>query len=264
MLEHTINSMKSLTSKELATIALGLAKMFKMYWTQENKNKNSIYHQSFFNVLLDDSSNPQASFFHPITKASSCIMQLFDSHCLVCLSYTYALLGYNLQFGDVTSMFGDIASRTIKKWIVLIHQACRMYYFPLQFVGVATQSSPIGGKCCGLHVRMEWNAFNAKNILDIVQAYITFEESHSGLFKKIAKYIVNLHDITSFKPPELSTITWTYPNLNEPHHDFLWMIGDSIVALNLNLSAIQPPELTQTKWAFAALIYNILVYSQKL
>lgn len=82
MLEHTINSMESLTSKELSTVALGLAKTVQNILDTRGKNQNSIYHQT----IHDDSSNLKASFFHPFERVSSHTMQLFDSHRLACLS----------------------------------------------------------------------------------------------------------------------------------------------------------------------------------
>lgn len=84
-------------------------------------------------------------------------------------------------------LFGDIACSTIKM-IGLMHQAYQMYYV---FFQICICHNPISSNWW----EMLWceclnQMHSMQRIFRLVQAYITLEQSHSELLKKIANALL--------------------------------------------------------------------------
>lgn len=112
IVKHTMNSLKGMRPKEIATITVGVAKVVQNI-QQTKKERWSVDQQAFGNILMNDKSS-QECILHPLAEAANNVLQDCDPCQLSDLAFAHALLRNDQKVHGVnTTLFGNIADASL-------------------------------------------------------------------------------------------------------------------------------------------------------
>jgi hypothetical protein len=289
LLEHTINALESMRPKDLTTIIMGFAKIVQNIQNAKTTRKINMNQQVFGNVLFDDKSSPNQIIFGELAREANKDLHKFDPRCLSNLAYAFALLGYDPEFENGTTLLQNVTEKSVRcintfnaqdiANIVWSYAALRVpqpdlfqsvgdtvaikpnlaEFTPQGFANTVWAFATVNIQHPGLFkkvgdevVKMDkLKSCDPQNLSNIVWAYATANVNHHALFKKVGDAIVELDSLSSFKPQELSNIVWAYTKANVQHSDLFKKVGTAIMQLD-HLTAFDPQALSNTVWAFAS------------
>ena len=192
VLVHTLVFMETMQPKELTTIILSMAKIVKIVRQAYQKRRTNIYLRAFGDFLLIDSTYARGIIFDRSAEAANRILKEFDARYLSNLAYSYALLDYNPQLENGSTLLGNIADASI----ACIHE------------------------------------FKPQEISILVWSYARLSEHHPKLFEKVGVVILEQDSLDSFEPQNLSNLVWAYATANIHHPGLFKKVGDAIVDLD--------------------------------
>jgi len=211
ILGHTLQDINSFGTRDLATIAISLAKIMRKNNVDE-KTFDSSAHQVLNNVLIGNNSKNKQHIFTEIAKASAPILHEFDARHLSNLIYAFGLAQVTASMDDDRTFFGILADH-----IVTLDNL---------------------------------NEFLPQGLSNLLWAYAKSKEPHPKLYKKLANHIVALDSLDNFKPQEVSTIILAFAIQHEQHQMLLKKMVDHILGLE-NLRHFNEQVLSNILLAFA-------------
>jgi hypothetical protein len=216
LLEPTMNSLDRLRPRELTTITLAMAKIVNGLLAKPKKQW-SIDQRAFGNILLDENSKPQEGIFHPLAEAANDTLPDCEPRGLSNLAYAYALLGYDPEFDDSTTMLEKIADASLSSIGQFNAQdiSNMMWAFATLKISNPSLFRSVGDAVARMN---DLNEFKPQNLANIVWAYGSMDLQHPGLFKQVGNAIV-LKDLKTFNPQNLSNIVWAYATANMQNPD---------------------------------------------
>ena len=249
ILLNTIERIGLFSCRNLATTALGLAKVMKEVESCGlTVPAGSVY--QFLHVLtVGINMEKKRYILDTVAKSSLLILSEFDARCLSNLIYSFGLAGYTPKFEGGLTILDVLANESISK----------LQYFNSQDLSnmlwsfaTMESSNSVLFKAAGDHIVALDNlsSFKPQELANIAWAYATADQSHPQLFNIIAKHIVALYDLWNFLPQALSNIVWSYASAGESHPQLFNIISKHIVALD-NLWNYLPQALSNIVWAYA-------------
>jgi len=211
ILGYTLQDINSFGYRDLATVAIGLAKIVKNVSGSDGKRLPR--YGSPQRVLHDLIVGEKEFIFKVLAEPSMSVLHKFDARHLSNLIYAYGLAEYVIKFEDDGSTLFDVFAEEVISFNNL-------------------------------------NEFWPQALSNIVWAYANVGVSNSQLFKKVADHIVTLDSLHNFNGQDCSNTVWAYATLNEQHPKLFEKVGDHIVSLD-SLDEFWSQALSNIVFAFA-------------
>ena len=211
IITKSMEEIESYDARELATLAISLAKIMDKVGKSKHRKKGSPQ-QILHDMLIGNNSEFKQFIFDHIACASIQILHKFDARHLSNFIYAYGLAKQVLKFDDGRTFFDILADQI------------------LSFNNL--------------------DDFWPQELSNIVWAYATTKESNPKLFKELADYFVALDSLDSFKPQELSNTVWAYATAGESHPELFNKLADHILVLD-NLNKFDAQAFSNILWAYA-------------
>ena len=253
------NTMESMSynfdGREIATIAISLAKLMKLVEFHEQKaaaaTATDSLHQTLQDLLIGgiNKSEKKQVIFDKVAKTSAPILSKFDARCLSNLIYSYCLAEYVPKVKNDRTILDVLAPEAISK----------LQYFNCQelsnmlwsYAKMKSTNSLLFNTAGDFLVGLDnLGEFKPQELSNIIWSYATAGESHPRLYKIFADHIVAMKELRNFWPQALSNILWSYATAGEAHPKLFSKLGDHIVAMK-DLNAFKPQALSNIVWAYA-------------
>jgi tryptophan-rich sensory protein len=244
--------MYKLDGREIATIAISLAKIMKEVesYEQQSATRSNSLHQTLHNLLIGEVNSEKKLFiFNEIAAHATPILTKFDARCLSNLIYSVCLADCAPEVKDGSTILDSLALEAISK---LQNFNCQELSNMLWSYAKMKSTNSVLFKAAGDSIVGMDNVgeFKPQELSNIAWAYATAGESHPLLYKKFADHIVTMNDFRNFWPQALSNIMWSYATADEAHPKLFSKLGDHIVAMK-DLSTFKPQALSNIVWAYA-------------
>jgi len=249
ILGHTLEKIDSFDSRDLATVAISLAKTVKNVSGTDGKRlpRFGTSQRVLFDLIIGDNSSNKGHIFKILAATSINILYKFDTRSLSNLIYAYGLAQVVLVEDGIT-LFDVFAQAAIPNLSEFNGQGLSNILWA--YANVEVSNSKLFEQAGDSIVAMNnLNEFWPQALSNILWAYATLDEQHPKLFKRLADHIVQLDNLKEFWPQALSNTVWAYATLDEPHPKLYKKIGDHIIALD-NLNEFWPQALSNIVWAF--------------
>jgi len=253
LIGETLRSCEIYNYRDLATIAISLAKIINKVRKSNRKQHKGNTEQILYDVLIGKESKNKQVIFNYIASTSVPILHEFDTRSLSNLIYAYGL-AEEVVLVENGSTYFDMLAEEVLSFDGLVEfwpQALSNIVYAYANVKVSNSQlfKKIGDHIVGLD---NLNEFWPQALSNTVWAYATSDEQHPKLFKKIADHIVTLDTLDTFIPQHCSNTVWAYATLDEQHTKLFKKLADHIVQLD-NLNDFKPQAFSNTMWAFATL-----------
>jgi hypothetical protein len=242
-------NMKGYSYRDIATVAICLAKIMKQVESREHRAETGSLHRILHNLLVGINLEQKQFILDKVAKSSLLILSEFDARSLSNLIYSFALAEY------VPTVEGG---RTIMD-ILALEAMSKLQHFNsqdlsnmlLSYAKMKSTNSVLfktaGDKIAGMN---DLSEFWPQHFSNILWSYATAGESHPQLFGKFADHIVAMKDLSSFLPQALSNIIWAYATAGESYPQLYNKLANHIVRMK-DLSGFKPQALSNILWSFA-------------
>ena len=303
ILVKTMENIGGYNCKDLATTALGMAKIVKQVGHRQSgkKDPTDSLNQVLHDLLIGIDSRKKNFIFNEIATSSIPIVHTFDPRHLSNYIYAHGLVEFVPNIGRGRTLFDVLALEAISKlrrfnsqnlsnmlWayakvgssnsslfkatedsIVSLHDLVDFWPQALSniawAVATAGESHPQLFQKLAVHIvsLKDLSGFNSQDLANIAWAYATAGEFDSGLFKHVAGHMVALKDLSRFTPQEMSNISWAYATMGESNPQLFKRFADHIIALN-DLKGFNTQNLSNIMWAYATAGESHLLLFQRL
>ena len=252
LMRKTLQSIDTYGYRDIATIAISLAKIVKKVGNTRKMHQEGSTGQIMHNVVIGNNSKNKQCIFNEIADASIPIINDFEARHLSNLIYAYGLVDYTLDMDDGNpnnNFFGILADAAIHN----------LKGFGPQDLSNMVWAYANVGECHPTLFKEAGDAIAASESLDefwpqalsnTVWAYATTGESHSTMFKKVADHIIALNNFDGFWPQALSNIVWAFATAGESHPMLFKKLADHIGSLE-DLDKFYAQDFSITLWAYA-------------
>jgi hypothetical protein len=249
ILLNTIERIGLFSCRNLATTALGLAKVMKEVESCGLTVPAGSVYQFLHDLTVGINMEKKRYILDTVAKSSLLILSEFDARCLSNLIYSFGLAGYTPKFEGGLTILDVLANESISK----------LQYFNSQDLSnmlwsfaTMESSNSVLFKAADNHIVALDNlsSFTPQELANIAWAYATADQSHPKLFSKFGDHIVATNDLNAFLPQGLSNIVWAYATAGESHPKLYIKIADHIVAMK-DLGQFKPQALSNIVWAYA-------------
>ena len=249
ILLNTIERIGLFSCRNLATTALGLAKVMKEVESCGLTVPAGSVYQFLHDLTVGINMEKKRYILDTVAKSSLLILSEFDARCLSNLIYSFGLAGYTPKFEGGLTILDVLANESISK----------LQYFNSQDLSnmlwsfaTMESSNSVLFKAADDHIVALDNlsSFTPQELANIAWAYATADQSHPKLFSKFGDHIVATNDLNAFLPQGLSNIVWAYATAGESHPKLYIKIADHIVAMK-DLGQFKPQNLSNILWSYA-------------
>jgi hypothetical protein len=188
---NTLENMKRYSYRDIATIAISLAKIMKQLESREQRSATGSLHQTLQDLLVGINSENKHYIFSEIAAHATPILSEFDARHLSNLIYSFGHAEYVPTFEGGRTIMDILALEAISK---LQH-------------------------------------FNSQDLSNMLLSYAKMKSTNSMLFKTAGDSIVGMNDLSGFMPQAISNIIWAYSTAGESHPQLFSKFGDDIVAM---------------------------------
>jgi hypothetical protein len=242
IVKHTMNSLKGMRPKEIATITVGVAKVVQNI-QQTKKERWSVDQQAFGNILMNDKSS-QECILNPLAEAANNVLQDCDPCQLSDLAFAHALLRNDQKVHGVnTTLFGNIADASldcINKFNLDELSNLVWAYATLNVPHTRLFQAVGNDVVC----REDLQECYTPTLSNILWSFATLNIQHRALYHKLGDYFVSRNDLDNeFGPQEISNTVWSYVTANVQHPELFKKIGDHIATKQVSTSLMV--------WAYA-------------
>ena len=114
---NTLENMKGYSYRDIATIAISLAKIMKQVESHGQRSATGSLHQNLHTLLIGINSENKQVILNKVAKTSAPILSEFDARCLSNLIYSYCLSEYmpKVEDGRTISELRRRESLSLKK-----------------------------------------------------------------------------------------------------------------------------------------------------
>jgi hypothetical protein len=247
---NTLENMKRYSYRDIATIAISLAKIMKQVESRGQRDAAGSLHQTLHDLLIGGGNSESKRFiFREISMQAIPILSKFEARSLSNLIYSFGLAECAPKIEN---------DRTVLD-ILVLEAISKLHHFNSQNLSnmlwsYAKMKSPnlvlfkaLGDLIVGMN---DLSGFNSQDISNIVWSYTTAGEAHPQLYSKFSDHVIAMKDLGQFKPQHLSNIIWAYATAGESHPQLYKKIGDHIVAMKV-LGQFKPQDLSNIVWSHA-------------
>ncbi len=188
---NTLENIEAFDSRDIATTALGLAKIVKhVGHFRRKKPPTGSPHQILHDLLIGVNSENKQIIFGKIAMLAIPILSDFDARHLSNFIYAYGLAECVPNVDGGRTLFDVVAVEAIYN---LRH-------------------------------------FNSQDLSNMLWAYANVGASNSALFNAAGDSVIALEDLSEFMPQAISNIVWAYATAVETHPRLFKQLADHIVA----------------------------------
>jgi len=250
VLGHTLQDINSFGTRDLATVAISLAKIMRKNNVDE-KTFDSSAHQVLNNVLIGNNSKNKQHIFAEIAKASAPILHEFDAWHLSNLIYAFGLAQVTASMDDDRTFFDILADHivTLDNLNEFLPQGLSNL---LWAYAKSKEPHPKLYKKLANHIVAldSLDNFKPQEVSTIILAFAIQRKQHPMLLRKMVDHILGLENLRHFNEQVLSNILLAYAKAGEAYPQLFEEIADHIVQLP-NLNEFKPQALSNIPWAFA-------------
>jgi hypothetical protein len=242
---NTLENIEAFDFRDIATTALGMAKIVKHVGPfRQKKPLTESPHQILHDLLIGVNSENKQIIFGKIAMLSIPILSDFDARSLSNFIYAYGLAECVPNVDGGHTLFDVVAVKSIYNLRHFNSQDLSNILWSYAKVG-ASNSALFNAAGDSVIALEDLSEFKPQDISNIVWAYATAVETHPRLFMKIADYIVAINDLKVFWPQHLSNIVWAYATAVETHPRLFMKFAVFVVAMN-DLRVFWPQHLSNT------------------
>jgi hypothetical protein len=241
--------MYNFDGREIATIAISLAKVMKQVESREHRADTGSLHRILHNLLVGINLEQKQFILDKVAKSSLLILSEFDARSLSNLIYSFALAEYVPTVEGGRTIMDILALEAMSKLQHFNSQDLSnmlLSYAKLESANLLLFKAA-GDKIAGMN---DLSEFWPQHFSNILWSYATAGESHPQLFGKFADHIVAMKDLSSFLPQALSNIIWAYATAGESYPQLYNKLANHIVRMK-DLSGFKPQALSNILWSFA-------------
>jgi hypothetical protein len=250
ILWNTLENMKGYSYRDIATIAISLAKIMKQVESCGQRAATGSLHRILHDLLIGGGNSENKHFiFSKIAVYSIPILSKFDARSLSNLIFSFGLAEYVPKDESGHSIFDVAANEAMSK---LQHFNSQGLSNMLWSYAKMKSTNWVLFKAAGdLIVGMnDLGEFKPQELSNIIWSYATAGESHPQLYSKLAHHIVGMKDFGNFWPQDFSNIIWAYATAGESHPKLFSKFAEHIVAMR-DLGLFKPQTLSNIIWSFA-------------
>jgi len=254
LIGQTLRSCQTYNYRDLATIAISLAKIINKVGKSHRRQHKGSTEQILQDVLIGRESKNKQVIFNYIASVSVAILHEFDARHLSNLIYAFGLAEEVVLVENGSTYFDMLAEEVLSFDSFDEFNSYDLSNMLWALANVKDEQpklfKKIGDHIVGLD---NLNSFNGQDCSITVWAYATANETHPRLFEKVADHIATLDNLHNFKPQALSNTVWACATAKEQHSQLFKKIADHIVELvGLdNLKSFNGQDCSNTLWAFA-------------
>jgi len=251
VLGHILQDINSFGTRDLATVAISLAKIIKKISVDGGRSDSSGVHQVLNNVLIGNNSTNKHHIFTDIAKASVPILHEFDARHLSNIIYAFGLAQVTASMDDDRTFFDILADHivTLDNLNEFLPQGLSNL---LWAYAKSKEPRPKLYKKLANHIVAldSLDNFKPQEVSTIILAFAIQHEQHPMLLKKMVDHILGLEDLRHFNEQVLSNILLAYAKAGEAYPQLFEKIADHIISLP-SLDEFKPQALSNILWAFA-------------
>jgi hypothetical protein len=247
---NTLENMKGYSSRDIATIAISLAKIMKQVEPRGQRAATGSLHRILHDLLIGgDKSENKHYIFSEIAVHATPILSKFDARSLSNLIYSFGHAEYVPTVENDRTILDVLALEVMSK---LQHFNCQELSNMLWSYAKMKSSNSVLFKAAGDSIVgvNDLGEFKPQDFSNILWSFATAGESHPKLYSKLGDHIVVMKDLGQFKPQELSNLIWAYATAGESHPKLFSKIADHIVVMK-DLNRFDPQALSNIIWAHA-------------
>jgi hypothetical protein len=246
---NTLESMHKFDGRDIATIAISLAKIMKQVESHGQRAATGSLHRILHNLLVGINSENKHYIFSEIAMHAIPILYKFYARHLSNLIYSFGLAEYAPKVEDGRTILDVLALEAMSK---LNHfNSQDLSNMLLSYAKMESSNSvlfkAVGDSIVGMN---DLSEFWPQHFSNIIWAYATAGVAHPKLYRKLANHIAAMKDLGQFMPQDFSNIVWSYATSSESHPKLFSKVGDHIVAMK-DLGQFKPQALSNIIWAFA-------------
>jgi hypothetical protein len=249
---NTLENMKGFSYRDIATIAISLAKIMNEVESRGQRAATGSLHRNLHDLLIGgDNSEKKQFILDKVAKSSLLVLSEFDARHLSNLIYSFGHAEYVPMVENDRTILDVLALKVMPKLQHFnSHDLSNMLW---SYAKMESSNSMLfktaGNSIVGMN---DLGEFKPQALSNIIWSYATAGESHPLLFSKFGNHIDAMNDLGQFKPQELSNIMWSYATAGESHTKLFSKFGDHIVAMK-DLNRFKPQELSNLIWAYATM-----------
>jgi len=249
ILDSTMESIGQFSGRDLATLALGLAKVMKQVESHGQRAAAGSLHRRLHTLLVGINYENKHYIFSEIAVHAIPILSEFDARHLSNLIYSFNFAEYVPKVEDGRTILDVVALEAISK---LKHFNSQDLSNMLWSYAKMESSNSVLFKAAGDTIvdMNDVGEFKPQELSNIIWAYATAGESHPKLYRKFGDHIVGMNDLNRFDPQALSNIIWSYATAGKSHPQLYCKLGDHIVAMR-DLNAFKPQDFSNIIWSYA-------------
>jgi hypothetical protein len=227
---NTLENRKRYSYRDIATIAISMAKVVKQVESRGQRAATGSLHCILHDLLVGINYKNKHYIFNEIVVHASPILSNFDARSLSNLFYSFGLAEFAPKDEDGCTLMDAFADEAMSKFHHFNSQDLSNMLW--SYAKLGTSNSVLFKAAGDLIVDMnDLSGFNSQDISNIVWSYATAGESHPKLFSKLGYHIVAMWDLSGFKPQGLSNIIWAFATAGESHPQLYKKLGNHIVAM---------------------------------
>jgi len=251
LIGQTLRSIETYNYRDLATIAISLAKIINKVGKSHRRQHKGSTEQILQDVLIGSESKNKKVIFNYISSASVPILHEFEPRNLSNFIYAFGLVEEVVLVENGSTYF-DMLSEEILSYDNLDEFLPQHLSNILwAYANVKVSNSQLFKKVGDHIVTMNnLDEFWPQALSNTLWAYATAEETHPKLFEKVGDHIVRLDNLNDFWPQALKDLVWAYATAGESHSQLYKKVADHITGLD-NLSHFDSQAFSNTLWAFS-------------
>ena len=230
ILYNTLESLYKFDGRDIATVAISLAKIMKQVESRGQRADTGSLHRILHNLLVGINYENKHYIFSEFAMHAIPILYTFDARSLSNLIYSFGLAEYVPKVEDGRTILDVLALEAMSKLQYFNSQG--LSNMLLSYAKLESSNSLLfkaaGDSIVGMN---DLSEFWPQALSNIIWSYATAGKSHPRLFRKFANHIVAMNDLGQFKPQELSNIIWAYATTGQRHPKLYIKIAHHIVGI---------------------------------
>jgi hypothetical protein len=246
---NTLENMKGYSSRDIATIAISLAKIMKEVESRGQRAATGSLHQNLHTLLVGINSENKHYIFSEIAGHATPILSKFEARHLSNLIYSFGHAEYVPTVEGGRTIMDILALEAMSK---LQHFNCQdLSNMLLSYAKLESSNSVLfkaaGDSIVGMN---DLSEFKPQELSNIIWSYATAGEAHPKLFMKFGVHIVAMDNLSGFMPQHFSNIIWSYATAGMSHPKLFSKLGNHIISMK-DLGQFLPQHLSNIIWAYA-------------
>jgi hypothetical protein len=244
---NTLENMKGYSYRDIATIAISLAKIMKQVESHGQRSATGSLHQNLHTLLVGMNSENKHYIFSKIAGHATPILSKFDARHLSNLIYSHGLAKYVPTVEGGRTIMDILALEAMSK---LQHFNSQDLSNMLWSYAKLESSNSVIFKAAGDSIvgMKDLSSFLPQHFSNILWSFATAGESHPKLFSKFGYHIIAMKDLSGFKPQELSNLLWAYATACKSHPLLFQKLAHAAISRR---NDFKPQELSNLLWAYA-------------